>query len=807
MTAIESPNSPWGFSAGERDARVEGYIDDKFQDVSDLKDLDSVLLNVQNQQVLLRSQLQDAEKSLEESQQALDNHDSRVLQQANIFRRQQTEIDKRLRAVTKSDVTDDAYRKFRGAVDKLKWLDVTKGYLELLQELDQLIEDARGKMNTSPRAALKSHTRLQHLAQALEALQPAAEGAAPHIIDHIHGVAKWLWNHMKDSISSELEAVLVDMGWPNKHCALNGDIGRRWSDAVVKLLEFQEPELLARENEAFFLNVSPEPIVLLPLEVMVKPLELRFRYHFDGDRPTNRPDKPEYFLSHVFNLLNSYDGFFSKYLGPLLRSSFRKTHLALNPIYIDPTSALITALLPMLRRKISSLMPEISSEPQLLSHLMHEIMDFDSTMRKDWMYFGEEGALGWKGVAWYVLVKENWFERWLQVEKDFALARYQGIINSKDAGEIDYDSVEPEATKPTKSAIRVNDLLGSITERYQTLSSFSQKLRFLIDIQITIFDKYHIRLSDGLDAYLAASSSVIRAVHGISKEDQQNSGNIGGLERLCRIYGSAEYMEKAMEDWSDEIFFLELWDDLQDRAKQNTGKNIAGSMTKEDVTNRTSSALGYDTEFGGLFDETASSYKRLRVRTEELIVDFTSQNLKSSLKAYSRISSWSALGLESIAPPTMPSISPELSFPLRQLTSDIKFLSSALGRAPLRRVLRSVSDVLETYIWDNVVIRNTFSAHGVAQLSEDFSGLCGTFEAQLGLRITWMQKLKEGIHLLGLPTALADGASTGLTLKEAETRVFESNEGARDVIEELGLSLLSESDARSLLQKRVELES
>ena len=31
--------------------------------------------------------------------------------------------------------------------------------------------------------------------------------------------------------------------------------------------------------------------MLLPLEVMAKPLELRFRYHFDGDKPTNRLDK------------------------------------------------------------------------------------------------------------------------------------------------------------------------------------------------------------------------------------------------------------------------------------------------------------------------------------------------------------------------------------------------------------------------------------------------------------------------------------------------------------------------------------
>lgn len=31
--------------------------------------------------------------------------------------------------------------------------------------------------------------------------------------------------------------------------------------------------------------------MLLPLEVMIKPLELRFKYHFDGDRPTNKLNK------------------------------------------------------------------------------------------------------------------------------------------------------------------------------------------------------------------------------------------------------------------------------------------------------------------------------------------------------------------------------------------------------------------------------------------------------------------------------------------------------------------------------------
>lgn len=48
-----------------------------------------------------------------------------------------------------------------------------------------------------------------------------------------------------------------------------------------------------RELDAQSDHVQPheEPLVLLPLEVMIKPLELRFQYHFAGDRPTNKLDK------------------------------------------------------------------------------------------------------------------------------------------------------------------------------------------------------------------------------------------------------------------------------------------------------------------------------------------------------------------------------------------------------------------------------------------------------------------------------------------------------------------------------------
>ena len=93
---------------------------------------------------------------------------------------------------------------------------------------------------------------------------------------------------MKDAFASEFEATLKKMQWPRNDVTLDGQLEREWADGVKNLLELQEPELKARDSQAIESPKEEEPLVLLPLEVMAKPLELRFKYHFEGDRPTNK---------------------------------------------------------------------------------------------------------------------------------------------------------------------------------------------------------------------------------------------------------------------------------------------------------------------------------------------------------------------------------------------------------------------------------------------------------------------------------------------------------------------------------------
>ncbi|MCJ1311402.1 RAD50-interacting protein 1 [Agyrium rufum] len=805
----------------DRAVRVEDYLNDKFQTEDDLDNIESLLEDVKKQQTLLQDQLRDAHTALDAASKASKEHSSTLQQEIDCFKHQQTDIDRRIQIVTQSEVSDDAVKKFNSSMETLHRYDVAKGYIETLKVVDRLSAEARANFRSSPKAALKPYLTLQSLANFLKQAQPAAEFAAPHLIDHVETAAKRVWSQMRDSFASDFEETLREMQWPQKEAAFPPELEQQWSKGVESLLQLQEPELMARDESDETKKDELPPIVLLPLEVMVKPLELRFIYHFDGDRVTNRLDKPEFFLAHVISLLSTYNDFFAEHLQPILDQHFESLDIYLDSVYTDATFAFITALLLMLRRKICNTLPKVSSQPQLLSHMIHELMNFDVTLKDEWGYDGGYGVNGWKGLTWEVLVSQDWFGKWLKVEKDFALTRYQSIVDASESGEIDYDSVDPGATKPTKAAIRVNDLLETITDRYQPLTSFSQKLRFLIDIQITIFDKFHERLVSSLEAYMALTSSIARAMQGTSKEELEKLQGLGGLERLCRVNGSAEYLEKKMRDWSDDIFFLDLWDELQTRARKKQGQSssIAGTMSVEDVAGRTSNVVGTDEDSGALFDETANAYRKLRIRSEGVIQTHLVSSLRDSLRPYSRINPWSSIGTEGVSLASL-AITAELDNTVQQLSTYFAFLAKVFAQAPLRRIARHVAHSLQSFFWDSILMRYSFSTYGGAQLKRDVSALWEIMDRYLGNGYGGlsMRKLAEGMELLTMDLVYSDenGGDTEAddpsqqeqtreAVQDVEKRMFRDNESAREVLEELGMEVLNESEARNVLEKRIEL--
>ncbi|PHH68118.1 hypothetical protein CDD83_6245 [Cordyceps sp. RAO-2017] len=146
--------------------------------------------------------------------------------------------------------------------------------------------------------------------------------------------------------------------------------------------------------------------------------------------------------------------------------------------------------------------------------------------------------------------------------------------------------------------------------------------------------------------------------------------------------------------------------------------------------------------------------------------------------------------------------------PLRVLRRNLDFLSRALSAASLRRVWYEALYRLQDTLWNGVLVRQSFTALGAAQFAHDAGALLALVDRYLPAGSSALEPLRQGLRLLNLPSsssAPAAGAGpTTMTLKEAADRAFASNEEARRLLEELGLEALTPTNARQILERRVE---
>lgn len=76
--------------------------------------------------------------TLEQATYASNQHSVDLLEKANKFISLQSDVDRRLLILTRSETSDDAVGKFDSSMELLQRLEVAKGYFQLLAEVDSL---------------------------------------------------------------------------------------------------------------------------------------------------------------------------------------------------------------------------------------------------------------------------------------------------------------------------------------------------------------------------------------------------------------------------------------------------------------------------------------------------------------------------------------------------------------------------------------------------------------------------------------------------------------------------------------------
>lgn len=403
---------------------------------------------------------------------------------------------------------------------------------------------------------------------------------------------KWSQNESRDSYriagTPELEQAWADLMELQLTAAL---LGLRppptciHTPPSVSGIDEQKVSLAAPGSDGY--------VSLLPVDVLMEPILLRFRYHFDGARPTNRLDKPEWFLTHILALVRMNAHLFEPAPDAWTRGGdvaeltrCRRGATADGPmrqryVAVDAPSELLHALLHPLRLKIQASMPRLVNERALLAHMIFQLITFDAELRDTYPpAVLVHGGLGAWSLADEVLGNNVWFQAWLDGERSFTESKFDSVFEEPGAWALvqadtmdgeDEDVVEDpgasDSATTTRCACTLMNVLAGVTERYQPLHLLEQKCAFIIQVQRPLLDQLLTRLTRHLDAFENMSSAFARTLPGEIASLSTGPGNdmvrgVNGVTRVAKALLSAEYVKQQLEEWSESSFFLHMAHEL-----------------------------------------------------------------------------------------------------------------------------------------------------------------------------------------------------------------------------------------------------
>jgi len=280
--------------------------------------------------------------------------------------------------------------------------------------------------------------------------------------------------------------------------------------------------------------------------------------------------------------------------------------------------------------------------------------------------------------------------------------------------------------RPTNSARRVKALIEQITERYQPLPRFASRTRFLIAVQIPVLESYHSRISSSLDAFETLSSSFIRAVPGAlagqighNTESCSLTSGVESIGRLVKACVSAHYIADAMNRWGEDMFFLELWSEINERAALRARAEIH-PLLPDPVSNGVTTQDVEVVSKGTIFQELVLQYRALGRRAEDMIVRHVRAEVETASKPYFA-NQWDH---SQNAPPNEKglSIPTTLVVPISLLSSHLGFLARSLPNATCVTLYRQIAYSLASVILQKRVLqrpRGRLSLTEARQIAEE----------------------------------------------------------------------------------------
>ncbi|XP_078505962.1 RAD50-interacting protein 1 [Lissotriton helveticus] len=199
-------------------------------------------------------------------------------------------------------------------------------YLRWISQIEELSDNIQQYLMTNnvPEAA----SILGSMAELDIKLQ---ESSCSHLLGFMRSTVKFWHKILKDKLSGDFEEVLNQFHWPfigPLQCqspvlsspSSSLELYSNLEALFCQLLKLQtSDELLTKPRqlpEKYSLPATPP--IILPMQIMLAPLQKRFRFHFTGNKQTNVLSKPEWYLTQILMWIKNHSKFLDERIQPVL---------------------------------------------------------------------------------------------------------------------------------------------------------------------------------------------------------------------------------------------------------------------------------------------------------------------------------------------------------------------------------------------------------------------------------------------------------------------------------------------------------
>ncbi|XP_045596611.2 LOW QUALITY PROTEIN: RAD50-interacting protein 1 [Procambarus clarkii] len=619
--------------------------------------------------------------------------------------------------------------------------------------------------------------------------------------------------------TSEFEGVLKAIKWPFSSSSSESvhqppasqESLQRLCTLTQYFLQLSLPDNIASENfkrpdspaASQAIAVDFESPVL-PIRLLLRPLEVRFFFHFSGNKPTNSRENPEWYFTQILKWISAHENFLNTRIQPVLNRCGHQN--------ISAKVEFMRGLVRLAVIKLAADLPQVQYDDDIFCTTVQETLNFEREMSQTYGYPASQPSV------LSVLTQGRIFARWIHVERKFALELMDELVSD----ELAWQAVE--CGEAAHCGERLILLLQGITDRYKRLPQPGHRLQFL-ELELELIDDFRVRVLQ------------------VMKSERQDPLT----SNYPAILNTVHHITTTLLDWADLPFFVEMqyYQECLGHIQEETTAALAGynttalpSISPDDPASFTfnSHECSLMTSFispeqiarqdaleslnlnanvptsaqlaevsGSVFDGTIKLYTHIEGEMVRTLASYVFSEVRARSQPYRQDKWFHTMNPRHVLDfNKINELSPSICPLLEVLARHLHALRDILASSLFMQLWKIVADTLNKYVYEEVILQTRFSDAGAMQFKFDMTrGLFPIFGAFTQKPENFFRLVKECVILLTLPHPTAFLLRDTIRMWQDDLDTFSLVVSPVKALAEHGVTLLTPKEADTVFNIRI----